>query len=134
MGDVVGAQPPGWLRIVAVLALLWNLIGVYFYLTRVGVVGAAGPTPEMAGGQMWFTAAFAISVFGGTIGCLGLLLLKSWARSLLVLSLLAVLAQDYAVLSAGVGGKELAMPALVTAIAVVLAWLSHTGVKRGWLS
>ncbi len=133
MGDVVGAQPPAWLRILAVLGLLWNLIGVYFYLARMGVVGG-GSAPDMSGGAAWVTAAFAISVFGGTIGCVGLLIMKSWSRILLLLSLLAVLAQDYAVLSAGVSGSALAMPALVTVIAILLAWVAHTGVKRGWLN
>ena len=133
MSDIVGAQPPAWLRIVGVVGLLWNLIGVYFYLARVGVVGEAPPAETMVGGENWVTAAFAVSVFGGALGCLGLVMLKGWSRLLLALSLLAVLAQDYAVFSAGVSGGALAMPALVTAIAVLLLWVSHTGVKRGWL-
>lgn len=132
MGDVFGAQPPAWLRIVAVLGLLWNLIGVYAYLGRMGLVGG-GPGADMTGGAAWITAAFAISVFGGALGCVGLLIMKSWSRALLALSLLAVLAQDYAVLSAGVSGSALGMPALVTVIAILLAWVAHMGVKKGWL-
>ena len=133
MGEFVGAQPPAWLRIVGGLGLLWNLIGVYFYLMRVGVV-PGGAAAEMSGGPAWVTAAFAVSVFGGLLGCIGLLLLKSWSRSLLALSLLAVLAQDYVVVSAGISGNALAMPAFVTVIAIALAWIAHMGVKRGWLN
>ena len=133
MGDLVGSQPPSWLRIVGGLGLLWNLIGVYFYLMRVGVVPGSD-TAAMTGGPAWFTAAFAISVFGGVIGCVGLLILKGWSRALLILSLLAVLAQDYVVMSAGTSGSALTMPAVVTLISIVLAWVSHMGVKRGWLS
>lgn len=134
MSEVVGAQPPAWVRIVGLLGLLWNLIGVYFYLGRVGLIGDGAAAAAMGGGENWVTAAFAISVFGGAIGCVGLLMLKSWSRLLLVVSLLAVLAQDYAVFSAGVSGNALVMPALVTAIALVLAWVAHAGVKRGWLN
>ncbi len=134
MSDVVGTQPPAWVRIVGLLGLLWNLIGVYFYLGRVGLVGDGAAQAAMGGGENWVTAAFAVSVFGGALGCVGLLMLKSWSRLLLILSLLAVLAQDYAVFSAGAGGNALVMPALVTAIALLLAWVSHAGVKRGWLS
>lgn len=134
MSDVVGTQPPAWIRILGLLGLLWNLIGVYFYLGRVGLIGDGAAAAAMGGGESWVTAAFAISVFGGAIGCIGLLILKSWSRLLLVLSLLAVLAQDYSVLGAGVSGNGLVMPAVVTAIALLLAWASHIGVKRGWLS
>ena len=38
MNEVIGSRPPGWLRVVAGLALLWNLFGVYQYLMTVGVV------------------------------------------------------------------------------------------------
>ncbi len=33
------ARPPAWLTIVGVVSLLWNLIGVCFYLGQVGVLG-----------------------------------------------------------------------------------------------
>ena len=42
----------------------------------------------------WVTGAFAIAVFGGALGCLALLMLKRWSTWLLLISLLAVLAQD----------------------------------------
>jgi hypothetical protein len=134
MNDFAGAQPPGWLRILGLVGLLWNLIGVYFYLGRVGVVGD-GPVADMASsGETWMTAAFAISVFGGALGCVGLLMLKSWSRILLLLSLVAIFAQDYAVLkSVGMNVNILMMPVLVTLIGIVLAWVSHMGVKNGWL-
>jgi hypothetical protein len=133
MSDVVGAQPPAWVRIIGLLGLLWNLIGVYFYLGRVGLIGDGAAAAAMGSGENWVTAAFAVSVFGGAIGCVGLLMLKSWSRLLLILSLLAVVAQDYAVFSAGVSGNALVMPALVTAIAILLAWVTHAGAQRGWL-
>lgn len=134
MNDVVGSAPPAWLRIIGVLGLLWNMIGVYFYLVRVGMVGdaaAAGMDVEMS---TWATTAFAVSVFGGALGSLGLVMMKSWSRLLLVLSLLGILAQDYSVISAGAtSSNALAMPALVTVIGIVLAWVAHKGVKAGWL-
>ncbi len=81
MSDMVGSRAPGWLRIVALLALLWNLVGVYFYLVHVDAI--AGPamseTDEAVGNSMpvWATACFAIGVFGGTLGSLGLLMLNA---------------------------------------------------------
>ena len=98
MNNVIGARAPGWFRIVAVLALLWNLFGVYVYLEHVGAVPPMkAMTPEevalAATVPAWVTGAFAIAVFSGLIGSIGLVLSKSWARSLLILSLLGVLVQ-----------------------------------------
>ena len=74
MNNVIGARAPAWLRIVAALAVVWNCVGVYAYLATVGVVkGGEGMT--MAQMPAWVTGAFAISVFGGLLGSLGLVLL-----------------------------------------------------------
>lgn len=135
MSDVVGARAPGWVRIFGGLGLLWNAVGVYYYLGRVGVVAGDAASAGMQSSSTLFTAVFATSVFAGLLGCVGLLMLKSWSRLLLVLSLLAVLAQDYAVLSAGVPqGSALVMTLVVNLIAFLLAWVSHVGVQRGWLN
>jgi hypothetical protein len=127
---------PAWLRIVALLGLLWNLYGVYAYLETVGAIGAGGAA--MSGAMpSWVTGAFAIAVFGGALGCLGMLMLKGWSRLLLVLSLLAVLAQEvwlFALSGAAPAGSALGLPVAVTLISLVLAWLSHDGVKKGWLT
>ena len=66
------------------------------YLMHVGVLPNSGEMSEaerslMASSPMWVTALFAIGVFGGALGTLGLLLRKSWARPLLILSLIAVI-------------------------------------------
>ena len=60
----------------------------------------------------WVTGAFAIAVFGGTLGCIGLLMLKSWSKLLLLISLLGVLAQDVwkVALCAGAGGRSAENP------------------------
>lgn len=144
MNDVIGASPPGWFRVVAVLALLWNLVGVWTYLSKVGV---APPMMEMtpqeaalaASMPIWATAAFAIAVFGGLLGSIGLLLGKAWARLLLILSLLGMLGQfGWWLLMSGameqMGASSAAMPAVVVLIGILLLWLANTGVKKGWLT
>jgi len=138
MSDVVDGRAPSWLRIVAVLGLLWNLFGVYEYLMTVGVVSGAN---EAAAPAMpaWATGAFAIAVFGGALGSLGLVMLKRWSKLLLVLSLICVVALDvwsFALSGAAstMGGAEMAVTGAVLAIAVLLAWLSWTADSKGWLS
>ena len=138
MSELVGARAPGWLRIVAALGLVWNLFGVYQYLMTVGVVAGADAA-SVAAMPPWVTGAFAVAVFGGTLGCLGLLMLKSWSKLLLLVSLLGVLAMDvWMFVLSGLGGTmlnaEMAVTACVVVIAVLLVWLSYSADKKGWLS
>jgi hypothetical protein len=134
MNNIIGARPPAWLRGLALVALLWNLIGVAFYLGEVGVLGGpfAPPEPaiEMPG---WVTAAYAIGVFGGALGAIGLLLLKRWAGPVLWASLIAlVLDWGWVMFASGAGIQPLGIVVLV--VAAGLVWLASTGAKRGWLS
>ena len=137
MNNVIGTPAPAWLRIVAALGLLWNLYGVYMYLMTVGVVGGADAA---AAGAMpaWVTGAFAIAVFGGALGCVGLLMLKRWSKLLLLLSLLGVLAMDlWMFVLSGLGGTmppaEMGVTACVVLVAILLVWLAYSADKKGWL-
>jgi len=142
--NVMATKPPVWFRAVAVLAVLWNLIGVWSYL---GHVGAVPPMQEMTAEQqalsatvpVWVVGAFAVAVFSGLIGSLGLLLSKAWARLVLVVSLVCIVAQMGWVLlvseaPAVEGNQAYFMPILITGIALLLVWVANIGVKRGWLS
>ena len=137
MSTVIGARAPVWLRIVAALGLIWNCFGIYNYLLTVGMIRGA---PSAAGLMpAWVTGAFAVAVFGGALGCLGLLLLKRWSKLLLALSLLAVLAFDlWTFALSGMGGAmrsaEMGITAAVVLIALVLVWLAYSADGRGWLS
>ena len=144
MSDDVAASAPGWFRLLAILGLLWNLIGVAMYLQSVGLFG--DPLAGLGDSErslalsvpFWVTGAFAIAVFSGLVGAICLVLRKAIARSLLILSLLAVLAQSgWIVLLSDAravhGLAGIAMPALIVLIAVGLAWLATTGLRRGWL-
>ena len=141
--NAISTNPPAWFRIVAVLAVLWNCVGVYFYLLHVGAV----PGPEMSAEEQaamamlpaWSTAAFAVGVFAGLLGSLGLLLAKSWSRLLLLLSLLALIALEgwFVFMTdavATMGPSTYVMPALIVGIAILLVWVASTAAKRGWLS
>jgi hypothetical protein len=144
MDDVTHTRAPAWFRLVSLLALLWNLFGVWQYLGHVGAVPMMqAPNAEeaaiAAGAPAWVTAAFAIGVFGGALGALGLILAKSWTRSLFILSLVAAAVQFswWCFLSGAaesIGPSIYALPAVIIATALLLVWLAGTGIKRGWLN
>jgi hypothetical protein len=133
---------PAWFRVVAGLALLWNLFGVAMYLSAVGVFG--DPTTGLTEAQRaaadaipaWIMGAFAIGTWGGLVGSLGLLLGRRWAWPLLLVSLVALLVlEGWIVFLSGAleahGG--LAIPISVSVVAALLVWVAAKARSRGWL-
>jgi hypothetical protein len=144
MNATTADRPPTWFWAVAVLGLLWQLFGVAMYLMHVGVLpGDAGQMSEaerslMESSPVWVTALFAIGVFAGALGALGLVLRKSWARPLLLLSLVAVILQfgGWLLMTeavAVIGPTVFVMPAIIVAVAILLVWVANTALRRGWL-
>lgn len=140
----ISNRPPLWYWLVALAMLAWNGMGVMAYIAQTTMTPAALaalPAAERAlyaGIPAWVTAAFAFAVFGGTGGCLLLLLRSRWAVPVLVLSLLGVIAQmSYVVvISRGYevhGLRGMVMPAMVSAGALFLVWCSRLARRRGWL-
>lgn len=144
MDMVTGSRPPGWFRLLALLALLWNLIGVAMYLQSVGLFGDPLAGLDEAERTLaasvpgWVIGIFALAVFSGLLGALGLVLGRSWSKPLLVVSLVALLVQSgWIVLISDArevhGLAGIAMPALLVLVGLLLVWLAQGGVRRGWL-
>jgi hypothetical protein len=137
-------RPPKWYLPIAVVALLWNLMGCAAYLSDVRLTAEdiAKLTPEMqalyAARPAWAVGATAIAVFAGALGSLGLVLRRRWATPLLVASLAGVVVQDLWLFllsnSAAVAGPVVyVMQGLVFLIAVGLVLLARRAAASGWL-
>ncbi|KGI76875.1 hypothetical protein [Oleiagrimonas soli] len=134
---------PKWFVPVAVIALLWNLLGCAAYLMDVMLTSedvaklGAAEQAMYAARPAWAVAATATAVWFGAIGCLGLVLRRRWAMPVLVLSLLGVIVQDVAIFAMMRGvtipAAAYAMQGLVLLIAIALVWMARTGATRGWL-
>ena len=135
---------PRWFTITAVVAIIWNLLGVSAFIMQMLM------TPEMLAQlppeeralyesiPVWVTVAFAVAVFGGVLGSLGLVLRKVWSLLFLWLSLFAVLAQNaYGLLMSDVlavrGPQALVMPSLVILVAILLVLMARNANTRHWL-
>ncbi len=139
-------KPPVWFWVVSVIALLWNLMGVMNYLGQAFMkeeLQAQMPSDQVAlmeNTPAWVTAAFAIAVWGGAIGCIGLLLRKKWGKAALAISLLGILVQmGYAFFmtnAAEVYGQTqgIIIPLLVITIGVFLLLFARFSDKKMWLS
>jgi len=139
-------QPaPKWFLPVAVLALIWNILGCVAYLAD------AMMSPEVlaqmssdqqalyAARPAWSVGATAIAVWFGAFGCLGLILKKRWAAPILLISLVGVLLQDLYLFAlsnavAVYGGAAFGMQGLVLVISILLVALSRHAVKQEWLA
>ena len=93
-------KAPTWFTLVAVLAILWNLMGVMAYLSQAfmtqEMMEALPQEQQEAYSNVpeWATAAFALSVFGGLLGSLFLVLKKNIAGILLWISLVSIVIND----------------------------------------
>jgi hypothetical protein len=131
--------------IIGIVALLWNLSGVYFYLQQAYMTEEdllALPLEQQPFYQnipAWVTGAFAIAVFGGTLGCILLLMRKKLATTLFLVSLVGIVVQMiYNVFMSGalevLGTGVLVMPVTVLLIGVFLLWYSRKKEAEGILS
>ena len=137
-------KPPIWFWLVSGIALLWNLSGVFNYLNQAFNQQAILESINQAqrevfeGIPAWATAAFALAVFSGTIGSIGLLLRKKWAKPLFIISLVTAVAQfiHWLFVSNAVeafGPSTYTMPIIVVIIGTYLIFFSKIGIQKGWL-
>lgn len=144
MNDVNAIKPPAWFWVVAILALIWELFGVASYLYHVTLsADALQALPEgqrrlMEITPAWVNAAFAIATWGGLLGALGLVLRRKWARSLLLVSVLAIVVQFSWVFLVGkatelIGPSAAVFPAFILAVGLFLWWFAGLATRRGWL-
>jgi hypothetical protein len=87
----------------------------------------------------WINVAYAVAVFGGVLGAVGLLMKKRWAVTFFLLSLVGLVVQmlgTFLVTPAWtlLGPAGLAMPALVLVIALFLLSYARKAAARGWIS
>ena len=138
-------KPPIWFWVVSVIALIWNALGVNAYLQQAYNTTAHRTmyTPEqlmvLDKTPAWATAAFAIAVFAGLLGCIGLLLRKKWAKMVFLASLLGIiiqlihsifLAKMYQLLSLPQNIMSFSIPV----VAFLLYYIAKKSEARGWLT
>lgn len=138
-------KPNLFFWLIASLALVWNLLGVGAYLFET----TASPETLLAAYSdyeakavisrpAWATGIFAIAVFGGALGSLGLILKKKWAIWPLCASLGAVALQQIYIwtqtdAAAHISGAGWLMPAMIPLVAVYLVFFARRAIACGFL-
>lgn len=129
------------------LLAVWNLSGLYMYymqsLITADQLEDAGYTLLQVAHVMdtpaWAHSGYAIAVNAGVLGVILLLLRKSWAIPMFVISLVGALVQDLDayVLRDGLEHFDkiwVVLPIIVIVICILEIWYSRRAKARGWLS
>lgn len=145
MSDVINSKPSTNFWLISGAALVWNLIGLVFYIGQVSI--SPEDFAKLTEAQQdfflatpsWATGAFAIAVNAGVLGSLFMLLRKSWAVPILAISLLAIVVQDvdafvlrdvYSIM----GVNSVIIPSMVFVIGIALLLYARATKERGWLA
>ena len=136
---------PLWYRVIAAVALLWNLLGCAFFGMELFAQEAVmesmtEPQKEWARsipGSVYFVYGLAVST--GVAGSIGLFLRKGWTTLMFAICLVAVIVQMvYTMIIGGglqvMGPSGLVMPSLVIGIAAALLWFSWFARSRDWFA
>jgi hypothetical protein len=145
MTETTASSPPKSFKIIAIIAFVWNLIGVMNYLMQELMSDEAkallpeGQRTYMEAIPAWATAGFALAVWFGAAGCLGLILRKSWAYPLLVISFIGALMQNIYgwLLSNGLevfGFTSMLLTFVVLLVGIYLIWLARSAKAKGWIA
>lgn len=139
MSNSLKQKPPIWFWVVSALGLIWNGMGVNAYLQQAyntesyRAMYSAEQLEIDANMPAIITAAFAISVFSGLIGCIGLLLRKKIAYSLLLISLLTVfILTGYTLINNYI--SSLVMTIMIIVFSIFLFLFAKHSKSKTWLS
>lgn len=138
------SEPPRWFRPVAVVALIWNLLGCAAYISDVTLTAddiarlTEAERALYASRPAWAVAGTALAVWFGAAGSLGLVLRRRWALPVLIVSLAGVVIQDlglFVVTDAAslAGPVAVVLQGVVLLVAIALVWLARHASAQGWL-
>ena len=136
---------PAWFWLIAVVSLLWNIIGCVILLSDVFaketmIESMTDTQKEWARSiPVWIYFVFAISVSTGIAGSVCLLMRKLLSVRMFTTSFIAVLIQMvYTMLIAGglqvMGPSGAVMPTVVVTLSAVWLWFSRFSRSKGWLA
>lgn len=142
MNNTVKIQ--GWFWVVAVILLLWNLTGILNFMQHLNTPDEVLDNISEAERKLlgvypwWAMIAFAVAVFGGTIGAILLLMRRSSAKLLFMASLVGIVIQMIYTLPIGIemgsnGYWVGIMSVLLIGLAIFSIWLAQFATIKGWM-
>ena len=147
MSELLNDKPGMAFWLIVGAALIWNLLGIFAYYMQVTATpdtwGAAGYTADQIAALQaipaWATGGSGLATTCGVLGSVLLLLRKSLAAAIFIVSFVGLLLQNLHafVLSdtiAAFGMVPVYIQTTVMIVAVLLIWYARKASARGWLS
>ncbi|SOB87321.1 hypothetical protein SAMN06297144_2451 [Sphingomonas guangdongensis] len=138
-------RAPFWFYLVAVVLLLWGVMGVVACVQQVRLgAEAMGPASDYdrqlyAALPGWYNVIYAVAVGSGFLGAAALLARSPLARALFIVSVVAVAIQfgwlfaATDIIAAKGAATVLPFPILILGIAIVEVWFADYARRRGWI-
>ncbi len=136
---MVKSKAPVWFWIIAILALLWNMMGVGAFIAEVmstpesmAELYTADQLAFIKTYPSWTKIFYGIATLGGFVACVGLLMRKRWALGMFVISFLGVIVQQvHAILFTDAidvfgPGQALYFPIAIIVISIFMIWFTKT--------
>lgn len=138
------ASPTIFFWVISIIAMLWYLMDVSGFFMRVFMSEEtllAMPENQQQFIQdipLWVNIVFALEVFGGILGSIGLLLKNKWALPLFIISFIGVLSQTTYLyfLSDAIsinGALAIVMPLVAILITIGLIFFTKSSIAKAWL-
>ena len=129
---------------IGAITLLWNVMGIMNLLWQMNSENLAA-MPELyraiaESRPAWATAAFALVVFGGAVGCLLLLLRKRAASSVLIASFVGMIVHMFSYFgitnsAVSFGPSDIILIVVMPiAVAAFLIWYAKRATSKGWIT
>ena len=138
---------PVWFWIIAVIALLWNLMGAFAFVTDLmatpAVLAETYTTEQIKfldTYPSWTKIFYGLGTFGGLLASIGLLMRKRWALGFFSISLIAVLIQQgHSIFMTNArevfgDGVALYFPIGIIAVAILLILFTKNSISRGYVA
>jgi hypothetical protein len=135
---------PKWFWVVSILALLWYLMDMSAFFMRAfmldDMLRGMPETQKQLYLKMpfWVNLVFAAEVFGGVLGCVGLLLKKKWSLNFFGISIAGVLIQtSYVYFMSNaidvMGAAAIMMPLVAILIGSGLIVFTKSAIAKNWV-
>lgn len=139
------AKPPIWFWALAILLLLWEAVGVYACVMQLRLGAESWPDAMDYDRRLylampvWYNWVYVVATFGGLLGAIALVLRRTIAVPLYIVSLIAIVAMFGYVFAttdiiAHKGFAAAGFPIAIFLLGLLAVWLARTARARGWLT